>query len=217
MMRVVVQMLPRSNMPILTRGIYYPPIGHQLVVCIWDINCTVSAASGYTGNCYAKINSVTFTQGTQNAIRLQVYDVAGNMANQTPSSIIQYDNTAPGSFALYSPTGYVNVQDPTVIMQFSMTGPSGINPSGVNYAFTTNGSSTPTNWQEVSGVYTDVNCINVAQMGQNGTFYARILNVPFDQDSGGVFILGIGYGCQNCIRIPSHKFGRGYRNPVQRE
>ena len=138
-----------------------------------DINCTVSAASGYTGNCYAKINSVTFTQGTQNAIRLQVYDVAGNMANQTPSSIIQYDNTAPGSFALYSPTGYVNVQDPTVIMQFSMTGPSGINPSGVNYAFTTNGSSTPTNWQEVSGVYTDVNCINVAQMGQNGKFYAK--------------------------------------------
>ncbi len=51
-----------------------------------DINCTVSAASGYTGTCYAKINSVTFTQGTQNAIRLQVYDVAGNMANQTPSS-----------------------------------------------------------------------------------------------------------------------------------
>ena len=51
-----------------------------------DINCTVSAASGYTGTCYAKINSVTFTQGTENVIRLQVDDVAGNMANQTPSS-----------------------------------------------------------------------------------------------------------------------------------
>ena len=131
--------------------------------------------------------------------------------------IIQYDNTAPGSFALYSPTGYVNVQDPTVIMQFSMTGPLGINPSGVNYAFTTNGSSTPTNWQEVSGVYTMMLIAsNVAQMGQNGKFYARILDVPFDQDSGGVFILGIGYGCQNCIRNQA-KVGIGYRNPVQRE
>ena len=68
---------------------------------------------------------------------------------------------------------------------------SGVNTSAVYFAYSTTGSSTPTNWANVTGVYTDASCQNLAADGATGTLYALIGNVPFNQDSAS----------QNTIRI----------------
>ncbi len=66
-----------------------------------------------------------------------------------------------------------------------------MNTSAVYFAYSTTGSSTPTNWANVTGVYTDASCQNLAADGATGTLYALIGNVPFNQDSAS----------QNTIRI----------------
>jgi hypothetical protein len=92
------------------------------------------------------------------------------------------DPWAPGSFTLVSPSGAVGDQTPTVVCDFWETG-VGVDISTVEYAYSTDGDSAPTNWADVDGVFRDAACTIPAQDYDSGTLYARVNGVPFNQAS----------------------------------
>jgi len=149
-----------------------------------DAACTNPAEDGDTGVLYTRILAVPFNQdsGTLNTIRFRANDTAGNRGTQAAATAIRVDSTAPGAFAIFSPTGWVTDTTPTVIGEFS-TSLSGVDNLTVQYAYDTNGNLAPTNWAPVDGVYEDAACMNPAESGATGVLYARILAVPFNQDS----------------------------------
>ena len=54
----------------------------------------------------------------------------------------------------------------------------------VSYAYSTNGSATPTNWGAVSGMYLDAACTIPTTLGGLGQpFYVKVNAVPFNQDN----------------------------------
>jgi len=95
--------------------------------------------------------------------------------------VIPIDATPPGSFQILAPIAWIANQTPTVICQFSEI-LIGIQLLSVEYAYSTTGGM-PTNWAAVEGVYTDSACTNPAAPGSIDTLYARVVNVPFNQDS----------------------------------
>ncbi|MHA1680807.1 MAG: hypothetical protein ACTSUE_07355 [Promethearchaeota archaeon] len=157
-----------------------------------DAGCTTPAGDGVTGSLYALITNVPFNQdsGSLNTARLRATNMAGTTGTQSAASNVQIDSTAPDSISVYSPGGWVTDQTPDVIFQFS-TATSGVDVSTVQWAFSTTGSTTPTNWATVGGVYTDAGCTTTASDGDTGTLFARITGVPFNQDSA----------TQNTIRL----------------
>ena len=88
----------------------------------------------------------------------------------------------PGNFSIYSPIGWAKNQTPTIICKF-LEGVSGVNVSTVEFAYSTTGLTTPTNWAPVNGTYKDAACSIPAADGDTGWFYARVLSVPFNQES----------------------------------
>ncbi len=150
--------------------------------------CTILATNGVTGTVYAEIIALNFGQdsGTLNTVRISVLDLAENNGTQISASIIQIDTIAPMSFTLYSPTTWINIQSPNVIISFNAgsAGTSGLNVSSVEFAYSTTGSATPTNWAAVTGVYTNSGCTIIATNGATGTLYAEIIALNFGQDSG---------------------------------
>ncbi|MHA1269337.1 MAG: hypothetical protein ACTSPY_06070 [Candidatus Helarchaeota archaeon] len=86
------------------------------------------------------------------------------------------------SFDINSPLDWVNKSTPTVIGKFYIE-QYGINTSSVQYAYSTTGSLYPDNWTPVNGVYEDSNCTDPAEDGDTGWLYAKVVNVPFNQDS----------------------------------
>ena len=93
----------------------------------------------------------------------------------------------PRQLLLYiRPRDWVNTQSPNVIISFNAgsAGSSGLNVSTVQYAYSTTGTATPTNWVAVSGVYTNNGCTIPATNGATGALYAEIVGLNFGQDSG---------------------------------
>ncbi len=150
-----------------------------------DPACTDPAEDGDMGMLYARVLAVPFGQDskTMNTIRFRASDMVGNAGEQGAATVIRIDSTAPGAFSIFSPTDWVNDQSPTVICQFS-TVTSGVDVSSVQYAYSTSGDSAPTNWATVDGVYEDAACTNIAEDNDTGILYARVIAVPFGQDSG---------------------------------
>ncbi|MHA1649581.1 MAG: hypothetical protein ACTSYB_05250, partial [Candidatus Helarchaeota archaeon] len=149
-----------------------------------DAACTVPASNGDTGWLYALVQNVPFNQdsATLNTIRFRATDIAGNQGTQDPAESIQIDNTNPEGFKLVSPVGWVSNKMPQVIIMFNES-TSGVNVSSVEYAYSVNGSLSPSNWMNVDTVYTDAELTNLAQNGDTGILYAVINAVPFNQDS----------------------------------
>ncbi len=149
-----------------------------------DAVCTINATDGDTGLIYARVLAVPFNQdsGTLNTIRFRASDMATSVGTQGTASIIQIDTLPPGSFSIYSPVGWINNQTPTVICTFDSSA-SGVDISTVQYAYSKIGSSAPTNWAAVSGVYKDAACTILAIDGDTGLMYAKVVGVPFNQDS----------------------------------
>ena len=157
--------------------------------------CTVPAYSGAIGVIYAEVDQVPFNQDSsgnvnRNTIRFRAANTLGTLTTQANAAAIDINTSSPTSLTVVSPTGWVSSQQPNVITSFSAS-LSGVNTSAVYFAYSTTGSSTPTNWANVTGVYTDASCQNLAADGATGTLYALIGNVPFNQDSAS----------QNTIRI----------------
>jgi len=86
------------------------------------------------------------------------------------------------SFSIYSPTDWSTDIAPKVIGQFYIER-NGVDVSSVQYAYSTTGSSTPTNWMAVDGVYEDAACTDPAEDGDTGWLYVVINSVPFNQES----------------------------------
>ena len=149
-----------------------------------DINCTTSATDGDTGILYARVLAVPFNQdsGTSNTIRFRATDMVGNLGSQPTATAIQIDSTPPDSFSIVSPAGWTADKTPTVTCQF-YTGLSGVNISTVQYAYSIIWETTPTNWAAVDGVYLNATCTTPASNGATGWLYARVLAVPFNQES----------------------------------
>ena len=101
---------------------------------------------------------------------------------QHNASLILIDSTGPESFQLCSPTNWTNSQTPSVIANCTLN-LLGINASMVQYAYSTNGSTSPSNWSLVSGIYSDLACTHAATTGTNGTIFIKVNAVPFNQDS----------------------------------
>lgn len=149
-----------------------------------DYSCITSANNGDTGLLYAKVNDVPFNHDSQslNTIRFRATDIAGNPSPEGTTVIIQVDTTGPILFSVYSPVNEVDDQTPTVIIKFFIS-ESGIDVSTVEYAYSTSGESTPTNWMLVDGVYTNAECTNLAIDGTTGWLFVKINAVPFNQES----------------------------------
>ena len=71
---------------------------------------------------------------------------------------------------------------PQVICRIHIAG-AGINLSSVQYAFSTSGSLTPTNWAPVDGIYLDAAYSIPAHEGAKGFLYIKVNAVPFNQSS----------------------------------
>ncbi len=124
--------------------------------------CTTLATNGSTSTVYMEIVGVAFNNDNinMNSIQFQCLDWAKNLGTSS-AMVIPIDSTPPAFVSLYSPTGWwVSNKTPTVIFEINAgtTGSSGIDISHCNYAFSTTGSATPTNWQLVTGIYTDPSC-----------------------------------------------------------
>ncbi len=149
-----------------------------------DAACINSAEDYDKSTLYARVLAVPFGQDskTLNTIRFRATDMANSIGTQNPATAIRIDSTAPGSFSIYSPTNWAINQSPTVICQF-YTSTSGVDVSTVQYAYSTSGSLTPTNWAAVDGVYEGSACTAIAEDNDTGTLYACIMAVPFGQSS----------------------------------
>jgi len=165
-------------------GNLYPNNWAAVTGVYYDEECTNSAYDGRTGWIYVKVENVQFNKdsGTDNTIRFSASDMVSNQGTQATASVIQIDSTKPGAFSLYSPTNLVGNQTPTVIAKF-FTATSGVNISTVEYAYSTSGESAPINWAPVDGVFRDTSCTTTANDGDTDWLYAKVNEVPFNQDS----------------------------------
>ncbi len=142
-----------------------------------DQGCTIPAPNGTTGIVYALIENVAFNQdsGTQNTIRFQCVDRANNLGTQSSAMVVPIDTIAPNDFTFISPLSWVQTQTPTV--EFSVYagdfGTSGLDLSQIYYAYSTSGSSTPSNWNEVSTIYTNIGCTVPATNGYAEHLYSN--------------------------------------------
>ncbi len=125
--------------------------------------------------------SIPFSQGQVVDVEVDVLDIAGNSMNTYLWSFT-IDFTPPSNIMVISPLEAVNTQTPTVICRVQVSG-AGINLSSAQYAYSTTGSLTPTNWVPVDGVYLDSSCQILASDGVTGLLYLKVNAVPFNQYS----------------------------------
>ncbi|MFX1337928.1 MAG: hypothetical protein ACFFDK_04910 [Promethearchaeota archaeon] len=144
--------------------------------------CTNPAENGDTGWIYAQVLNVPFNQESEslNTIRFRATDLANNQGYQSTATNIKIDNES--LFWIETPLDWINDINPTVISKFYMGG-NGVNITEVKYAYSTMGEAEPTNWVSVDGVYEDGACTDPAEHGDTGWIYARVLDVPFNQES----------------------------------
>ncbi|NVM55244.1 MAG: Ig-like domain-containing protein, partial [Candidatus Helarchaeota archaeon] len=136
---------------------------------------------GWDGTSVTLSGPLPFLNGQTIEIRLDASDLAGN-AMDTYICSYTFDNTPPYGFTISNPSESVADTAPEVICQFQLS-TAGINLSSVQYAYSTTGSPTPTNWAPVDGVYLDAACTIPAGEGATGVLYLKVNNVPFNQYS----------------------------------
>ncbi|HUX98969.1 MAG TPA: hypothetical protein VMV49_05410, partial [Candidatus Deferrimicrobium sp.] len=95
---------------------------------------------------------------------------------------VALDSDPPAIYILESPVDWINNQTPPVICRF-YEAVSGVNISSAEFAYSTDGNMTPTNWVAVDGVYTDLACTDPAENWDSGWLYAKVNAVPFNHDS----------------------------------
>ncbi|HME50664.1 MAG TPA: fibronectin type III domain-containing protein, partial [Candidatus Lokiarchaeia archaeon] len=127
-------------------------------------------------------NATTYTSTNLTHEQAYYFKVSAVNANGEGELSPEVIVTPSPSFSICSPSGWTGSQTPTVICSF-YPGWQGLNVSTVRYAYSTNGSSTPVNWKQVDGVYTDAACTIPASNGIIGLVYAKVIAVPFFQDS----------------------------------
>jgi hypothetical protein len=150
-----------------------------------DSGCIDPAEDGDTGWLYTKVDAVPFNQesGTLNTIRFRANDTAGNDGIQATATTILISSNAPAHFNITSPIDWVTNQTPTVIATFNISA-AGLDRSTVQYAYSTSGDLTPTNWAAVDEIYEDIGCTDPAEDGDTGWLYVKVDTVLFNQDSG---------------------------------
>ncbi len=150
--------------------------------------CTTPATNGYTGTAYVEISAVPFDQdsGTNNIIRIEANDTAGNQGIQASGFNILIDTVPPTfiSVFLYGNATWATNETPSVICCFSIpNNVAGFNQSTAQFAFSITSAAIPTNWAAITQVYTNAACTILASNNATGILYMEIVNVPFNYDT----------------------------------
>ena len=155
----------------------------------WDIYAQRVNASGSTQWKANGTGISTDIYSNQRSVQACTDDMGGALfvwiddRNANDDIYANRANDPPTNFSLYSPTNWWRTSmTPTVVCAFD-TGPLGIDVASVKYAYSRFGSTEPTSFLNVDGVYTDPACTSPASNGIIGHLYARVLAVPFNQDS----------------------------------
>ncbi|NVM31327.1 MAG: hypothetical protein HWN65_20985 [Candidatus Helarchaeota archaeon] len=128
-----------------------------------------------------QISDITVNSQGAHLIYVWLMDYTGNIEySNHAKTILYFDKTPPSNFIIISPSEIVYNKTPGVICQIFVSG-AGINLSSVQYAYSTTGSLTPTNWEPVDGVYLDAACTIPANDGATGKLYLKVSAVPFNQ------------------------------------
>nr|MDO8109047.1 hypothetical protein [Candidatus Sigynarchaeota archaeon] len=154
----------------------------------YDIFRTTSPISTLTGNTPTFTNPTSTVIDTVPGNGTYYYFVAARNARGTAwismyvSVTVSIDAFEPGYFSLYNSGSWTTDQTPDIVIMFIDT-VSGVNATSVQFAYSTTGETAPTNWANVTGVYTDITFMNPVANGYKNWAYALVTGVPFNQDS----------------------------------
>ncbi len=101
---------------------------------------------------YIEISGISLlASNSLNYVWIEISDMAGNQGVQTSGSDILIDTTPPSiiSIYIYNNATWATNETPSVICNFSITSAAGVDLSTAQYAFSTTGATSPTNWASV--------------------------------------------------------------------
>ncbi|MHA1309483.1 MAG: hypothetical protein ACTSQO_01025 [Candidatus Helarchaeota archaeon] len=131
------------------------------------------------GNNITNYSGITVSGDGQHIIWIWLKDKEGKINFQENTFTSLYlDTTGPTNFQILDYMRIYYENNPTIICHFTVEG-AGINISSIQFAYSNDGSITPTNWMNVDGVYLDEACTIEATNGATGEIYAKIEHVPF--------------------------------------